>query len=58
MTNSRAPQNVSAWQINSNLVITLSLPPKHDDDDEDKENEEDDEGEDEEPAIIREPGRC
>jgi hypothetical protein len=60
MTNmiiSRAPQNVSAWLTELNL---MGLPPKdpHDDDDEneqDEEEEDDDEDEDDEPAIIREP---
>ena len=51
---SRAPQNVSAWLTESNL-----MPPKdpHDDDDENERDEEDDDDEDEddEPAVIREP---
>jgi hypothetical protein len=53
---SRAPQNVSAWLTESNL---MGLPPKdpHDDDDENEQDEEDDDDEDEddEPAVIREP---
>ncbi len=50
---SRAPQNVSAWLTESNL---MGLPPKdpQDDDDENEQDEEDDD-EDDEPAIIREP---
>ena len=59
MTIARVPQNVSVWQIDSNLT-TLGPPPKdpHDDDDKDEEDEDDDQGEDEEPAIIREPDEC
>jgi len=50
---SRAPQNVSAWLTESNL---MGLPPKgpHDDDDENEQDEEDND-EDDEPAVIREP---
>ena len=52
---SRAPQNVSAWLTESNL---MGLPPKDPRDDEDEnENEQDEEDndEDDEPAVIREP---
>jgi hypothetical protein len=54
MVISRAPQNVSAWLTESNL---MDLPPKdpHDDDDEDEQDEEDDDEEGDEPAVIREP---
>jgi hypothetical protein len=53
MVISRAPQNVSAWLTESNL---MGLPPNdpHDDDDENEQDEED-EDEDDEPAVIREP---
>ena len=52
---SRAPQNVSAWLTESNL---MGLPPKdpHDDEDENEnEQDEEDNDEDDEPAVIREP---
>jgi hypothetical protein len=50
---SRAPQNVSAWLTELNL---MGLPPKdpREDDDENEQDEEDDD-EDDEPAVIREP---
>ena len=49
----RAPQNVSPWPTESNL---MGLPAKdpHDDDDENEQDEEDND-EDDEPAVIREP---
>ena len=55
---SRVPQNVSAWLLDSSLV--MGLPPKdpHDDDDENEDDEEDDDEEDKEPAFIREPDEC
>jgi hypothetical protein len=52
---SRAPQNLSAWLTELNL---MGAPPKdpHDDDDENEQDEEDDaEDDDDEPAVIREP---
>ena len=52
---SRAPQNVSPWPTESNL---MGLPPKdpHDDEDENEnEQDEEDNDEDDEPAVIREP---
>jgi hypothetical protein len=55
----RAPLQVSAWLINSNLVTLMDLPPKDpNDDDENEEDEQGDDEEEQEPAVIREPDEC